>query len=68
LFGCAALFGTAVKGKETDKIIAGLVFTFVVPAFMLVSAHLAKKGIKNRFILFFDLKPAGNNEDHTNTQ
>ena len=63
LFGCVALFGTTVKGKETDTIIAGLAFTFVVPAFMLVSAHFAKKGIKNRFVHFFDLKPASNNED-----
>jgi hypothetical protein len=57
MFGIFVLTTDNIKGDIEDARIGGLVFTFVVPALMLVFGHFAKQGIKNRFIQTFDLKP-----------
>jgi hypothetical protein len=58
LFGIVALTSDNIKGDANEVMIVGLVFTFVVPATMMLFGYLAKKAIKNRFIKTFDLKPA----------
>lgn len=57
MFGIFALTTDNIKGDIQDARIVGLIFTFVIPALMLVFGHLAKQGIKNRFIKIFNLKP-----------
>jgi len=57
LFEIFALTTDNIKGDVNETRILGAIFTFVVPALMLLFGHLAKQGIKNRFIKTFDLRP-----------
>ena len=57
LFGIFALTTNNIKGDVNEARIVGAIFTFVVPTLMLLFGHLAKQGIKNRFIKTFDLRP-----------
>lgn len=45
-----------VHGQSTQDIIIDLVFVFVAPVVIVVVAHFAKAGIKNRFVKVFILK------------
>lgn len=58
LFGLLILTSDDIKGDKTEAKIAGLLVTIITPVVMLIQAHFAKEGIKNRFIKTFDLKPA----------
>ena len=57
MFGIYILTTDKIEGDIVEARIAGLVFTFLVPALMLVFGHFAKQGIKNRFIKTFELRP-----------
>jgi hypothetical protein len=57
LFGLAVLTSDNVKSDKNDLKIVGFVFTLLVPAIMLVSAHLANRRIKKTFVETFNLKP-----------
>ena len=61
--GVFALTSDDIEG-DIDKIrFIGFIFIFVVPALMLLFGHLAKQGIKNRFIATFKLKPLSNRKE-----
>ncbi len=57
MIGIFALTTGNMKGDKDDAKIAGLAFTFVVPAVMLLLGYFAKQDIKNCFVKAFDLKP-----------
>ncbi|PAC26502.1 hypothetical protein BWI92_25650 [Flectobacillus sp. BAB-3569] len=57
LFGIFALTTDNINGDINETRIVGAVFTFAVPALMLLFGHFAKQGIKNRFVKTFDLSP-----------
>lgn len=59
LFPILGIFSltTVTTGGLDESGIVGLIFTFAVPAVMLLFGHFAKQGIKNRFVKTFDLKP-----------
>lgn len=61
--GVFALRSGDIEG-DIDKIrFIGFIFIFIVPALMLLFGHLAKQGIKNRFIATFNLKPLSNRKE-----
>jgi hypothetical protein len=58
LFGLFALTNNNAGQQRSRILVVGVIFTFVVPIVMLVFGYFAKKGIKDRFITTFNLKPA----------
>ena len=56
MFGISALTTDNINGDDEVRIV-GLILTTAAPALMLLFGHFAKKGIKNRFVRTFDLKP-----------
>jgi len=59
LFGVLVLTGDNINGvkERSTLIIGGLFLILVVPTIMVIFGHFAKKGIKERFIKIFNLRP-----------
>jgi hypothetical protein len=57
LFGLFELISNNLFKDVYYASIFGVIFILVIPTLMLLFGHLAKQGIKNRFIETFDLRP-----------